>query len=573
MEFIIPAVALGTLYIVSNQEKIKKESFVTNKLGDTWKSSEYPYDTKKNLHDGLNSFTNPNQRQESYNTKETAEKYHNKNCNNEPQIDDKETFTSLTGESIETKDIEHNNMVPFFGSHVTQSTNNFNRSEGILDNMTGSGSQTIKKGEVAPLFKPKPDMQWGFGMPNYNDFIQSRQNPSQKMSNVKLFTSERVGPGLNKGYTSQPSGGFNSGMEARDKWMEKPVVTQRTTTHKGMFLPGKHPVSNIGIEGKVEKNRPDRFFIHSPERYFTTTGQEKRQTSRGVQVFKPENRPTTTKEYFGSSNHESEAPAIRGNYRQSTKPVGKALKFTPAYSPETGKIGKEGYKNRPNERSLTSETNFLGGAGTVVSALIAPINDILRPSRKENVIGNARPVGNAHRPAQYPTYNPADKTRTTMKETTSVNKFPMYKNRGDMQSGGYNKNTHQPTITHRNSTNCGSFGTPGNLSSLATLYDTAYSTELNENKERLLKGRAPAGNTNLSSNNQRICMKKRDCDRVNQRGFAPQMISKISGTKESIGKLSRKVPLKQDINCQRNSSEILKAFNSNPYTQSLKSVA
>ena len=120
MEFIIPAVALGTLYIVSNQEKKKKESFVTNKLGDTWKSSEYPYDTKKNLHDGLNSFTNPNQRQESYNTKETAEKYHNKNCNNEPQIDDKETFTSLTGESIETKDIEHNNMVPFFGSHVSE---------------------------------------------------------------------------------------------------------------------------------------------------------------------------------------------------------------------------------------------------------------------------------------------------------------------------------------------------------------------------------------------------------------------------------------------------------------------
>ena len=27
----------------------------------------------------------------------------------------------------------------------------------------------------------------------------------------------------------------------------------------------------------------------------------------------------------------------------------------------------------------------------------APINDILRPSRKENVIGNARPVGNARR--------------------------------------------------------------------------------------------------------------------------------------------------------------------------------
>ena len=71
----------------------------------------------------------------------------------------------------------------------------------------------------------------------------------------------------------------------------------------------------------------------------------------------------------------------------------------------------------------------------------------------------------------------------------------------------------------------------------------------------------------------------KDIDKINLIGLrnmslqGDQMISKISGTKESIGKLSRKVPLKQDINCQRNSSEILKAFNSNPYTQSLKSVA
>ena len=49
-------------------------------------------------------------------------------------------------------ELKHNNMVPFFGSHVTQRTVNFDGGESTLDNMQGAGSQQIRKREQAPLF-------------------------------------------------------------------------------------------------------------------------------------------------------------------------------------------------------------------------------------------------------------------------------------------------------------------------------------------------------------------------------------------------------------------------------------
>jgi hypothetical protein len=83
--------------------------------------------------------------------------------------------------------------------------------------MNGSGSQLFRKVEQAPLFKPEENINWKHGAPNQSDFFQSRVNLGQKNNNVKPFESEYVGPGLNQGYGTKGSGGFNSGMEARDK--------------------------------------------------------------------------------------------------------------------------------------------------------------------------------------------------------------------------------------------------------------------------------------------------------------------------------------------------------------------
>ena len=83
--------------------------------------------------------------------------------------------------------------------------------------MQGSGSQQICKQAQAPLFAPQKNMGWAHGTPNMSDFYQSRVNPGRNMSNVKPFETENVGPGLNRGYTTAGSGGYNAGMEARER--------------------------------------------------------------------------------------------------------------------------------------------------------------------------------------------------------------------------------------------------------------------------------------------------------------------------------------------------------------------
>jgi hypothetical protein len=138
---------------------------------------------------------------------------------------------SLTGNYLDSSEFKHNNMVPFYGGKIKGQLYNANMGETILDNMVGSGSQVIKKIEQAPLFKPQENMQWAYGAPNMSDFYQSRVNPAMNNANVKPFESITVGPGLNQGYTTNGSGGYNSGMEARDEWLPKTVDQMRVLTN------------------------------------------------------------------------------------------------------------------------------------------------------------------------------------------------------------------------------------------------------------------------------------------------------------------------------------------------------
>jgi len=577
MEIAIPAIALGALYIISNQEKNKsRDSFKIN-------AQDYPEPKNTNLHNDINRYLNPNQETDKYFDGDAPVRFSQKKCD-EGHDCGEEGFKSLTGEMVQQRDFKHANMKPYFGSSIKGNSSKYDGNESLLDRMTGAGSQSIKRGEAAPLFKPRKDVEWGAGMPNQSDFLQSRQMPSNFMNNTKPFESERVGPGLGVRRGASGKGGFNSGMAEREKWMPKSAVTQRMTTHQGHIIGAKSYVtqaSNSEKMGKLEKNRPDTFFIHGPDRYFTTTGLEKAQRGRAVQVFRPENRTSTTSEFFGPGKHENEAATLRSKYRQSTKIIGKPFQPTPAYSPgkEETNVGREGYRARRNERSLTeARSEKWGGAKSMVTALMAPISEFLRPSRKQNVIGNTRTVGNPSYSEQYPAWDPSDRAKTTMKETTIDSKFPMYiNNQGDLGTGGYKVTGYQPVRNQRDTTNYSHFNNAGNTeaSSNSRLYNAEYNTHTSpviDAKEKLLVTKAPYGNMKLVNNHQTISGRKNDCDRLNNRLFVPQNILKSSGSAETSGCMSGRKSL-ASVNCERNSPDVLNAFNSNPYTKSLNSVA
>lgn len=605
-EIAIPAVALGAMYILSNRnEKNPTEGFDNVsapqsrqlKMGNintgvpANSKVNYPVQTFSDVGHQPSSYASPNAATDRYFQQEVYEKQ----VENNQDPTNATLFKSLNGDMVQKKDIKFNNMVPFFGSSVKQRTTNFNGNENLLDNYNGSGSQVIHKREQAPLFAPQENLHYAHGTPSHTDFIQSRMNPSRRMANTKPWEEIRVGPGLNKGYTNKGSDGFNAGMEARNKWLDKSVDQLRVKTNpKLTFSLGNHEgpanstIKSRGIEGKIEKNRPDTFYINGPDRWFTTTGQEKAQRSRAEEPMQPENRPFTTREYFGAGtanqNGGSSGGRVEENYRKSTRPelapnskyLGPAHNLTYKTGGDNLKqnYGRNGYKTYGNSRTTTKQAREFGGAFGWVKAVVAPVMDVLRPSRKENVIGNLREQGNAsgmYGVNQASVWNPADRAKTTIREQTSEThdiSQPFYKH-----EGGYATVSYQLKEQQRSSTSCEYTGnyagtTYGNSS--GPVYNAAYNAQLNPYKEKALKTHPNTGNQALFNGNQNIKISKIG---INNESFGMANMPKESGNIATYGEMGGRNIREATIECARNNGELLSAFNNNPYSHSLHSVA
>lgn len=619
-ELAVPMVGLGLLYIANKQNNESKKDDVPNQvakqenfrtLGNTNRLQGYENKDNANYemdvgntrqYDESNKLVTNFPVESNQHTMETVKSYPNPNCatdkyflqNNMQQspgvskVSQLQNFTcqSLSGNEINSKDFKHNNMVPFFGSKIRGKTFSYDN-EIRLDNMQGAGSQHIKKTEQAPLFKPQESMQHAHGAPNNSDFYQSRVNPSLKVANVKPWEEVKVAPGLGKGFGTEGSGGFNSGMECRDQWEPKTVDQLRTANNpklsfKGVTLGGKRPVQNMGKMGKFEKNRPDTFYINTPERYFTTTGAEKGQTAQATQVFKPVNRISTTREHFGNGSKagSSGATYATGKYEDSRKITYDGPPVMNPYANNQGvanekDYGKDSYNILPNSRSLSGNKTEFGGVNGTVKALIAPILDVLRPTRKDNVVGNIRETGNVQPviPAGTSnTMNPADRPKTTIKEMT-VDSIQHWFVEGQ-NSGGYTNAKHTPIQNQRDSTNYVSMGNVGNTPGMSseTSYDAAYNARVPDGREQVSVNRPNQGGMQIFNQQMNVNMSKSENDRLNNRMFVPQSLGATNTSKEMYGEM-RKANSYKEINESRNDAALLKAFKENPYTQSLNSVA
>ena len=605
-EIAIPAIALGAMYLLNNRvddnDEDNKESFenvsAPNQrsltMGDTDTGvpvkipTNYPIQTYDDIGKNPASYPAPNVATDRY----FRQNVYEKKVENEEPVSNSTLFKSLTGNDVQKSDIKFNNMVPFFGSKVTQRTCDYGGNEGLLDKYTGLGSQEMRKKEQAPLFAPKDNITYTHGTPSHSDFIQSRMNKSQNMSNTKPWEEIRVAPGLNKGFTSNGSDGFNSGMQAREQWKDKTVDELRVETNPKMSFdlnnhegPAASSIKNVGIEGRVEKNRPDTYYINNPDRWFTTTGQEKAQRSRAEEPLQVENRPFTTREYFGAGSANQNASTkgrTKQNFRRSTRPelapntkyLGAAHNLNYASGGDSLKedYGKDGYKSYPNARTTTQHDVEFGVVGGWVKAAITPILDILRPSRKENTIGNIRQSGNAggnYGVQQARTWDPSDRTKTTIREQTEKTyslSQPHYKH-----DGGYATTQHQPIENQRQSTNHSYTGNssaaPGTTN--GPVYNAAYNANLNPNKEKLVVNQMNVGCNPQFNANKNIKMSKIGVRHASQGPInMPKESANLSTYGESGGRNTRGWD-----NSNRNEADLLNAFNSNPFTKPLNSVA
>ena len=606
MELAIPLVALGGMYVISNQksntsEKSKSkdgfnnmgirtnlqaaniESRFNNYLPNTnVPPQNYPIMNNKELVDTVQEYPNPNVATDKYFNQNV---YEQKQRAGVPVSNNIQQFYSMTGDYMSSNEFKHNNMVPFNGGKPQGQIYNNNNAETILDNYVGNGSQVIKKIEQAPLFKPQDNVQWTYGMPDMSDFYQSRQNPVNRNNMVKPFESIRVGPGLDKGYSADGSQGFNSGMEARDKWLPKTVDELRISTNpkqeydlNGLQGPAQSNIKNVGIEGKVEKYRPDTFFVNSQDRWLTTTGAEKAGRLIAEEIQKVSNRNETTTFQHGTPNAILKtASYVPTKHEQSKRNQLEGFDAGPSMAKGTAPLQHQSHNNHhkshtnyANNRSINQQPQTFGsGFASAVGAAIAPIMDMLKPSRKEEYSCNMRVYGNiaGEVPSNY-VMTPGDLPNVTIKETTLYQPNSYIGNQKD--NAAYIVTEQQPIANQRDTVNHDQFmgmsSKHGNRQ-----YDSVYRQTNSEAKEKSIVGRVNQGNAKHFNSQINATISRLDSDRENNRLWAPQATIHNGPSVQTYGKANMSQYYNECQGCDRISGDLLTAFKENPYTHSLTS--
>jgi hypothetical protein len=395
-------------------------------------------------------------------------------------------------------------------------------------------------------------------------------------ANVKPWETQNVGPGLNQGYTTNGSQGFNAGMEAREKWLPKTVDELRADTNPKLTFglaghqgPALAPVTNTGIEGRVEKYHPDTFFANTPNRWLTTTGLEKAERQRAETILREVNDCNT--EYFGGGK-DGDATYVKGAFEDGFSQQLPALPIGVA-GQESGSrnhhdMGRDTENLTLNNRN-TTQNNDVGGLGHAVSAIIAPILDVLKPTRKENVIGNLRRNGNVNNNTggAY-VNNPYDRTRVTNRQTLE-NRMTVNVQAGD--NHGYMLANPTAPVGQRPSTNHTTLLTAGGAVNQQGERSVENVLNQRNNCNRLQNSVVLPGNMELFNGNQQLANIRDDCSRKNNRWWVPNGNQSIIPTGEMIGRIQSMQSLDEDTQRQRMKPDILEAFKQNPYTQSLNS--
>jgi hypothetical protein len=574
MELAIPLVALGSLYIVSNQSKTPKpanEGFLPNTnvpdVNYPAVSQETEISSKLST---MNKYSGPSVYTDKY-----FNPYSKGSLVKESVNADNNQYKSLNGDNVDSAYFEHNNMMPFFGGKI-RSKIDPNSNEAIMDNYLGTGSQTFVKSEQAPLFAPNEKMHWANGAPNMNDFYQSRVNPSMRMANVKPFEEVKVGPGLGLGYGTEGAGGYNAGTAMRESWLPKGVDDLRTANKQkaseimqlGHEGPAKSRITNVGILGAFQKNRPETAFEWGADRLFTTTGAAKGQTLHSIPVERHVVRPETTVDYNGVAQSMHAQQAMPGevlpSHRIELGPT--QLGAANAVGRGFGNEGDYGLKSKQvyaNNRSSNVQDDYFGAVGSSIGAVVAPLLEMMRPSRKENTTGNMRVYGDAKTAvSQSYLYNPNDAPAHTMRETTenSVNHWNV--NRGQTNNG-YASAKVEAVPQHRDTTTTSYIGSGASKNPALRVYDAELGYQPSNLKAETIKGRFGNSNTNLFNNSVNYQGKPKDLDMVNNREVMPKMPYVTAG---SLGTYQQKGQnLDSNINMERNTPDMYNVLQQNPY--------
>lgn len=339
-------------------------------------------------------------------------------CGPRDTLEQQRMLSTLTGEPME---MTHKNMIPFFKGNIKQSVK-LDANRGILENFTGVSDLYKKKEEREPLFALEKDQITG--MPVQTDrYLSSIQAP-RIQNNIVPIPQIRVGKGVGQGFTSTPVGGFQQFSE-RDAVMPKTVDELRKgsnpkITFEGRIVDGQKPTKRANVT-PMSKNRACTFYETGPEHMFQTTGAYTKAAPKPEYEAKYTTRVDTSVSYKGApyiKTGQTVQPNVKGTDKVQLDSFGVSNAMIKQGTGAKDDYGKTNIQVYSNERDITTERTYQGNITSIVKAIIAPIQDILKANRKEYMVDNPRSFGQLqHQGPAKTTIGPVDGMRTTIKES------------------------------------------------------------------------------------------------------------------------------------------------------------
>jgi hypothetical protein len=486
---------------------------------------------------------------------------HPENIESEPE---KESFIAQV---YTDKYFPQNNQQVSFAK--TYHTNSFHDS--VLDSKSGYGSQLNKKREQSPLFQQSNSSTWTNGMPSTTEYIQKRMSDikSNKMTNVSPFPTIKESPQ----YISRESCPEKTVDELRGannvKSSEFGLYGYEGPVKSNQTLSG-----NIGV---VQQNRTNRIFENNPSNYIPTSSFIKKHTIYPMQVEKETSRSNET-DYFGSANSNSNQSSVNNQdmyYEPSKKKSLQSFPLMPISA--TGKqdlfVTDFGRQDQPNcKKKLTGETgNYLGVMKGAIAHVMAPILDIIKPTRKDYMINNLQ---------QYPRiqtsdtkvyyYDPTNKPDMTNRESTENSMYLLNKN--NHLQGAYiiDENVGVNTIRSETSSDYNGTAMASNAMTKPRNYNAEYASgQLSNKKDSISEWNANGGMSMGYNNSNTVTRHKEEHRILNvQRTQQPQTMTNRGNDVDHIGEIRQKIDKVENKEIQHDFSYIQEQLKTNEYALS-----
>jgi len=305
----------------------------------------------------------------------------------------------LSGEAIDKSKFTHNNMQPFIKGNVTQNVERFTSQ---LDNNTGVNKLYQGKKEVINQNTPQNNVNNINGAKIVNDFLKDRLTVSKVMNNVLPFKQQNIGPGLNKGYSTEGTGGFQQ-IDTREYALPKSIdelrskINQKSSNFEVPIVGPAKKTEQRAVVMPLKKNRPETTYSQDIGNWFKSRSIHTKDAVRSELAIKSTHRQTSHKEYKGAPKYVN----IQG-------------------VADNDDYGKSKIIVYDNERNTTQTATPIANLTSSVKAAINPLLDVMKLSLKEYLVNAPRAAGNTsiQMPNKLTVQDKDDNMRTTVKETT-----------------------------------------------------------------------------------------------------------------------------------------------------------